>query len=78
MILNDLPELDITKAERDIVAAGRTLVETHPEVGAILFECTNMTPYSHALRAAVGLPVFDIYSFLTWFQSGLSPRKFNQ
>lgn len=77
VILGDLPELDTSKAEQDITSAGRTLVETNPEVGAILFECTNMAPYAHALRAELGLPVFDVYSFLTWFHSGLAPRNFN-
>ena len=30
-----------------------------------------MPPYAHALREALGLPVFDIYSLITWFHAGL-------
>jgi hypothetical protein len=26
------------------------------------------------VRRATGLPVFSIYSFITWFQSALTPR----
>ena len=26
------------------------------------------------VAAATGLPVFDIYSMITWFQAGLRPR----
>ena len=28
------------------------------------------------LREHLGLPVYDIYSFITWFQAGLRPRDF--
>ena len=35
-----------------------------------------MPPYAAALREALGLPVFDIYSMINWFQLGLRPRRF--
>jgi hypothetical protein len=75
-ILGDEPQLDVAAAERDILEAGETLVETHPEVGAVLLECTNMTPYARALCEHLRLPVYDIYGFMTWFQAGLRPRAF--
>ena len=49
----------VVVAEQDILDAGRALVARHPEIGAIVLECTNMVPYAAALRAHVGLPVFD-------------------
>jgi Asp/Glu/hydantoin racemase len=69
-------DLDVALAEQDILAAGRALVEAHPEVGAIVLECTNMPPYAAALQAALGLPVYDIYSMIAWFHAGLRPRRF--
>ena len=69
-------DLDVTLAEQDILAAGRELVARHPDVGAIVFECTNMSPYAAALQAATGLPVYDIYSMISWFHCGLRPRAF--
>ena len=69
-------DMDVDLAEQDILEAGRALVAAHPEVGAIVLECTNMPPYAAALREAVGLPVYDIYSMITWFQAGLRPRRF--
>ena len=59
-IINDEPELDVAAAGRDILGAGETLTAKHPEVGAILLECTNMVPYARALRDRLGLPVYDI------------------
>ena len=32
--------------------------------------------HARALREHVGLPVYDIYIFITWFQAGLRPRDF--
>ena len=42
------------------VAAAQRLIARHPEVAAIVLECTNMPPYADAVRAATGLPVHDI------------------
>ena len=75
VIINDELEMDVAAAEQDILQAGDALVKDHPDIGAIVLECTNMVPYARALSEFVGLPVFDIYSFITWFQSGLAPRE---
>lgn len=76
IIREDKPDLDIAAAEQDILDAGRELVARHPEIGAIVLECTNMPPYAAALREALQLPVYDIYAMITWFHAGLRPRAF--
>ena len=75
-ILNDEERLDVAAAERDILAAGDELVASHCDIGAVLLECTNMVPYARALSEHLRLPVFSIYSFVTWFHAGLAPRDF--
>jgi len=75
-LLGNEPRLDVAAAERDILEAGEALVRRHPEVGAVLLECTNMSPYARALREHLRLPVYDIVSFVTWFHAGLEPRDF--
>lgn len=75
-ILGNEPELDIEAARADNVDAAQTLAANHPEVGAFVLECTNMTPYAHDIQAATGLPVFTMASFIEWFQSGLAPRSY--
>ena len=76
VMINDEERLDVAAAEHDILAAGDTLVTTHSDVGAILLECTNMVPYARALSERLRLPVFSIYTFVSWFQAGLVPRDF--
>jgi hypothetical protein len=47
-----------------MVRVAQRLVSGHPDVGAILFECTNMPPYAHAVQAAVSLPIYHIFSLI--------------
>jgi len=76
VILGNEPELDVEAARRDNVEAALALVDRHPELGAIVLECTNMVPYAADISAATGLPVYSIVSFVTWFHAGLVPRRF--
>ncbi len=76
LIRGEKQDMDVALAARDILDAGRSLVARHPDIGAIVLECTNMPPYAHALHEALGLPVFDIYSLITWWHAGLRPRNF--
>jgi hypothetical protein len=76
VMINDEDRLDVAAAERDILAAGDRLVASHDGIGAVLLECTNMVPYARALSQRLRLPVFSIYTFVTWFHSGLIPRDF--
>lgn len=68
-------DLDVALARQDILDAGADLMRRHPEVGAIVLECTNMPPYAADLAAATGVPVFDIYALISWFHAGLRPRR---
>jgi Asp/Glu/hydantoin racemase len=76
LILGEKEDMDVERAEQDILDAGRALMQSNPDIGAIVLECTNMPPYAAALREAVGVPVYDIYSLITWFHAGIRPRRF--
>ena len=76
MVRGDKDDLDVALARQDILDAGRDLIQRHPEVGAIVLECTNMPPYAAALQAATGRPVHDIHTLVRWLHQGLRPRTF--
>lgn len=59
----------------EVVAAA---VANDPTIGALVLECTNLTPYSANLRRAFGLPVFDVVSLIHWFHRSLRPEVFAQ
>lgn len=75
-ILDDAPTLDVAAARADTVEAALALQAAHRDLGALVLECTNMTPYAADISAATGLPVFTMESFVSWFQSGLMPRRY--
>ncbi len=76
LIKAEKQDMDVRLAAEDILDAGRALLAMAPDVGAILLECTNMPPYAWALRESLGLPVYDIYSLVTWLHAGIRPREF--
>lgn len=75
LLENDL-ELDVEAARREHVEAARDLVERHPEVGAVVLECTNMPPYAAAIREATGRPVFDITTLIRLVHDALAPPRY--
>ncbi|MEO1330798.1 MAG: aspartate/glutamate racemase family protein [Pseudomonadota bacterium] len=75
-ILGNEELLDVGQARADNIDAARALQADHPNLGAIVLECTNMTPYAADIRAATGLPVYSIETFMRWFHAGLVPRRF--
>jgi hypothetical protein len=77
MLDNEL-ELDVEAARQEHLAVARRLVEGHPEIGALVLECTNMPPYRADIQAVTGLPVFDITTLVRMVHDavsqGLAPR----
>ncbi len=58
-------DMDIVKIEQEVLSAAKQLVDAHPNVGAIILECTDMPPYAYAIQQLTGLPVFDLTTLTT-------------
>jgi hypothetical protein len=71
-IRNGATSIDRARMADDVVAAARRLVSAHRDVGAIVLECANMPPYTAAVKAAVGIPVFDAAQLIGWFHAGVT------
>ena len=76
-IMENRPRMDVNACRLDLLDAGRQLVNDHPDVGAVVLECTNMGPYASELRRELGIPIFSGISFVNWFQSGLLPPLYS-
>ncbi|MCY6379473.1 aspartate/glutamate racemase family protein [Hoeflea prorocentri] len=76
-ILDDQPSIDFADCRLDLLDAAQELVSEYDNIGAIVLECTNMTPYAADIRKLTGLPVYSIYSFVRWFHQGLVPDRFD-
>jgi len=68
--------MDQDACRRDNLDAASTLIEQHPNIGAIVLECTNMVPYASDIQKLTGVPVFSIVTLIKWFQSGLISQRF--
>ena len=53
------------------------MLRQNPEIGAIVLECTNMTPYAAAIQEQTGLPVFDIYTLVNYVYYAVVRKGFS-
>jgi Asp/Glu/hydantoin racemase len=78
-LLGDELELDVDLAREEHVRVARRLIAEHPDVGALVLECTNMPPYTGDIQRETGLPVFDVVSLVRMAHdalvAGLAPRR---
>lgn len=69
-------ELDNGKLTDDLCALALSLCEKHPEIDAILLECSDLPPYAAAIQKATGLPVFDFITLANWVESAVIQRTY--
>lgn len=57
---NETNDMDMNKVTEEVVAAAKNLLQTHPEIGSLVLECTDLPPYAHELQTELGIPIFDL------------------
>ena len=75
VLLGDEMELDVELAREEHGRVARRLVTDHPDVGAIVLECTNMPPYTADIQRETGRPVFDITTLVRMAHDGLAAGR---
>lgn len=81
-------KVDVEKVKPGIVALAKEIIEEakadddkgdeFKNIQAFLFECTELGPYSNAVREATGLPVYDAITACNSFVSGHQIMKFGK
>jgi hypothetical protein len=66
VFLEETGDIDVARIEDEMVQTAAEVLETEPSIGAYLFECSDMPPYSAAVQRATGLPVFDWIGFINY------------
>jgi hypothetical protein len=51
---------DPARLEQDIVELSERVRREHPDAGAVVLECANLSPFAHVVRNVTELPVFDL------------------
>jgi len=75
-VLDECGTLDVEAVEREVVDAAVEVQAEHPEVGAVLLECSDLPPYSAAVQAATGLPVFDWIGFINYVHQAVDAKPY--
>ena len=65
----DPPAANYDKAEREFVKVAVEFYEAHPNMGAILLECTGMQPFARAIQREIDIPIFSWGTLLDYAYS---------
>jgi Asp/Glu/hydantoin racemase len=74
-VMKNSGKYNCSRLEADIVATTKRVVEEN-DIGAILLECTELSPHAVAVQNAVRLPVWDYTTLTKWIYSGAVRRPF--
>ena len=69
--------LDTDIVEDAVVERSRRLQQEHPDMGAILLECSMLPPYGAAVHEATGLPVFDYVTMIDYMHATVVKQRFH-
>jgi hypothetical protein len=64
------------RVEREIVSVAERMLVANKDIGAILLECTELSPHAVAVQKAVRMPVWDYTTLTNWIYSGCVRRPF--
>jgi len=53
-------ELDTDRLAGEVLSAVGGMAQDHPEMGALVIECTDLPPFAHLIQEKIHVPVFDI------------------
>ncbi len=56
--------LSLEKVENEVISVATVAKQEHPDLGAILLECTDLPPFADAVRNALKLQVFDLQTMV--------------
>lgn len=62
--------------EKELVDLAKTMVKEHPDVGAIVLECTEFPPYAHAIQDAVRRNVWDFVTMTNFMHAGAMRKPY--
>ncbi|KAK0460437.1 uncharacterized protein EV420DRAFT_210615 [Desarmillaria tabescens] len=63
-------EFDLAACEAEVVQAAKDIQRENPRIRAICFECTNMPPFTTAVKEVTGLPVYSVLILADWLYHG--------
>ena len=65
------------RLEGEIIGLVKQFRSAHPEVGALLLQCSDLPPYAHAMQNAIHLPVFDMNTMINWIYNAVVQKPYH-
>jgi hypothetical protein len=62
--------------EKELVDLAVEMVKQHPDIGAVVLECTEFPPYAHAIQDAIRLNVWDFVTMTNFMHAGAMRKPF--
>jgi len=76
VIIEQSKPVDTKKFESEVVGVAKTLMEENPDIGAFVFECSDLPPCAKAVSDATGLAVFDFISLAHLVYRATFPKAY--
>ena len=76
ILRNERTEMNLDLVAQEVIAAGQSLIESAPDIRAIVLECTDLPPYAQQIQAALSRPVFDLTTLATMVASCVNYRPY--
>ncbi len=62
--------------EKELVALAKKMMTEHPDVGAVVLECTEFPPYAHAIQDACRRSVWDFVTMTNFMHAGAMRKPY--
>lgn len=68
---------DYDLIEAEVLEVANRMIAQYPDIGAFLFECSDLPPFSQAVARATGRPVFDFIRMIELLQHSIAPKQYD-
>lgn len=72
LIASGKTTLDEARCRNEMQSATNRMLRMHPDVGAIVLGCTNMSPHADTIRCVTGLTAFDAVTLVNHVNSSIA------
>ncbi|MFZ5808769.1 MAG: aspartate/glutamate racemase family protein [Chloroflexota bacterium] len=73
---SDPPSADYEKAEAEFIQTAMNFYRAHPNMGAMVLECTGFPPFARALQREMDIPIFSWGTLLDYAYSVVVHRDY--
>jgi len=76
LITGETGRFNPKKLEKELVDLAKKMIKEHPDVGAVVLECTEFPPYAHAIQNAIRRNVWDFVTMTEFMHAGAMRKPY--